>query len=75
MSDSPNKASTPKTMGGLMWLALGLFIAFFLNVAVQRFRPGLLDISAAQEAMLLVAATACFISACLRLESRQSSTP
>lgn len=75
MTDSPRKASGPRTLGGLMWLALGLFAVFFLNVAIQRFRPGLLDVSAAQEAALLVIATACFISACLRLESRQSPTP
>ncbi|MBB3190516.1 hypothetical protein [Halomonas cerina] len=73
MSDSPRKASG--TLDGLMWLALGLFALFFLNVAVQRFWPGVYDIAPALEAALLVVATACFISGCLRLESRQSSTP
>jgi hypothetical protein len=57
-----------------MWVALGLFAIFFLNIAIQRFSPGLLDISAAQEAVLLVIATGVFISACLKLESRSSHT-
>lgn len=73
MSDSPRKASG--SLGGLIWLALSLFALFFLNVAVQRFFPGVYDIAPALEAALLVVATACFISGCLRLESRQSSTP
>jgi hypothetical protein len=55
-----------------MWIALGLFAIFFLNVVIQRFSPGLIDISAAQEAVLLVIATGVFISACLKLESRNS---
>lgn len=75
MSDSPHKTHKPRTTSGLMWLALGLFAVFFLNVIAQRHWPGWLDVSAAQEAALLVVATACFISGCLRLESRQSSTP
>lgn len=75
MADAPHKAHGPRSMGGLMWLALGLFAVFFLNVAVQRFGAGWLEIPAALEAALLVAATACFISGCLGLESRQSSTP
>ena len=72
MSDSPNKTSNSKGVGPLMWIALGLFAIFFLNVVIQRFSPGLIDISAAQEAVLLVIATGVFISACLKLESRNS---
>ncbi|MCE9684545.1 hypothetical protein [Halomonas alkalisoli] len=74
MTEAPRKASGSWQLGYLMWLALGLFALFFLNVAIQRFRPGLLDISAAQEAVLLVVATGVFISACLRLESRAAHT-
>ncbi|WP_280554269.1 hypothetical protein [Halomonas sp. 25-S5] len=73
MSDSPRKAS--ETLGGLIWLAIGLYALFFLNVVMQRFFPGIYDIASALEAALLVVATAFFISGCLRLESRQSSTP
>ncbi|XKE46430.1 hypothetical protein LG302_04620 [Halomonas organivorans] len=75
MTDSPRKTTGSRPLGGLMWLALGLFAVFFLNVAIHRYYPGLLGVSAAQEAALLVIATACFISACLRLESRQTPTP
>ncbi|XKH58985.1 hypothetical protein LG290_09710 [Halomonas sediminis] len=74
MSDSPNKPSKSKSLGALMWVAFGLFAIFFLNVAIQRFNPGLLSISAAQEALLLVIATGVFISACMKLESRNSHT-
>ncbi|RTR03919.1 hypothetical protein [Halomonas nitroreducens] len=73
MPDSPRKAAGNGVSSGLMWLALGLFTIFFLNVAMQRFWPGLYDIAPALEAALMVVATACFISGCLRLESRQSS--
>ncbi|TLF47801.1 hypothetical protein FEI13_14555 [Halomonas urmiana] len=73
MPDSPRKASG--SLGGLIWLALGLFALFFLNVVMQRFFPGIYDIAPALEAVLLVVATAFFISGCLRLESRQSSPP
>lgn len=73
MSDSPRKASG--TLGGLIWLAIALFALFFLNVVMQRFFPGMYDIAPALEAALLLIATGCFISGCLRLESRQSSTP
>lgn len=75
MSDSPPKATGGGVRNGLLWLALGLFAAFFLNVVLQRFWPGVYDIAPALEAALLVVATACFISGCLRLESRQSATP
>jgi len=74
MSDLPNKPPKSKGIGALMWIALGLFAIFFLNITIQRFSPGLLDISAAQEAVLLVIATGVFISACLKLESRNSHT-
>lgn len=74
MSDSPNKPPKNKGVGALMWIAFGLFAIFFLNIAIQRFSPGLVDISAAQEAVLLVIATGVFISACLKLESRNSQT-
>jgi len=74
MSDSPNKPPNSKGIGAFMWIAFGLFAIFFLNIAIQRFSPGLLDISAAQEAVLLVIATGVFISACLKLESRNSHT-
>lgn len=70
MSQSPKKAGS-----ALVWLALGLFAVFFLNVAMQRFWSGWFEPPAALEAALLVVATGCFISGCLRLESRQSSTP
>jgi hypothetical protein len=71
MSDSSSKVAPSWASKGLMWLALGLFAMFFLSVALQRFESGLLDISAAQEAVLLVIATTCFISACLGFEARQ----
>lgn len=74
MPDSPIKKSRPKALGGLMWLALGLFIVFFLNVLLQRFRPGVLDVSSVQEAVLLVIAIGVFISACLSLESREAQS-
>lgn len=74
MSDSFNQPSSHKGIGGLMWVAFGLFVIFFLNVLLQRFSPGTLDLSAAQEALLLLAATGVFISACLKLESRNSHT-
>lgn len=72
MTNSPRRTQRLGANGSLMWWALGLFAVFFLNVVLQRFWSGFPDISAAQEATLLVAATACFISACLRLETRQS---
>ena len=75
MPDASHKTVGSQPLGGWIWLALGLFSVFFLGVAVQRFAPGLLEFPAAMEAALLVVATACFISGCLRLESRQSSTP
>ncbi|QFU02503.1 hypothetical protein FIU83_12745 [Halomonas sp. THAF5a] len=75
MSDSPRKTPGNGARRGLMWLALGLFAVFFLNVAMQRFWPELYGITPVLEAVLLVIATASFISGCLRLESRQSSTP
>jgi hypothetical protein len=64
-----------RSLGGWMWMAIGLYSVFFLGVAVQRMGAAWMDLPAAIEAALLVAATACFISGCLRLESRQSSTP
>ncbi|UYO74884.1 hypothetical protein M0220_01585 [Halomonas qinghailakensis] len=72
MSDPSQEPSGNKGLGVLMWVAFGLFVVFFLNVALQRFSPGLVELSAAQEAMLLVAATGVFISACLKLEARHS---
>lgn len=74
MTEAPRKATGFRQLGGLMWLALGLFALFFLNVVIQRFRPGLLTISSAQEAVLMVIATGVFISACIRLESRDAHT-
>ncbi|MCE8017656.1 hypothetical protein HOP62_16380 [Halomonas sp. MCCC 1A17488] len=73
MTEITDKTNRRRKLGGLMWLALGLFAFFFLSVVLQRFRPGLLDISAAQEAALLLVATGVFISACLRLETRDTS--
>lgn len=61
-------------MNGFMWLASGLFIAFFTNIAIQRFLPGLYDLSSAQEATLLVVATGVFIGGCLKLESRRPTS-
>ncbi|WP_404298259.1 hypothetical protein [Halomonas sp.] len=61
-----------KGLGPLMWIAFGLFAVFFLNVALQRFSPGMVEISAAKEAILLAIAIGAFISACLRLEARHS---
>jgi len=55
-----------------MWIAFGLFVIFFLNVLLQRFSPGTLELSSAQEALFLLVATGVFISACLKLESRDS---
>lgn len=75
MTEAPRNTGKFKSMGGWMWLALSLFAVFFLGVAVQRFSSGWLDVPAALEATLLVVATACFISGCLKLESRESSTP
>ena len=75
MAKSPHETAGAGARSGLMWLALVLFILFFLNVIMQRFFPGMYDIAASLEAALLVIATACFISGCLRLESRRSSTP
>lgn len=74
MSDSSNQSSGHKGMGALMWIALGLFVIFFLNVLLQRFSPGTLELSAAQEALFLLVATGVFISACLKLESRNAPT-
>lgn len=74
MTETPRKASGSWQLGYLMWLSLGLFAVFFVNVVIQRFHPGLLDIAAVQEAALLVVATGIFISACLRLESRDAHT-
>lgn len=74
MSDSSSQPSRHKGVGALMWVALGLFVIFFLNVLLQRFSPGTLDLSAAQEALFLLVATGVFISACLKLESRHSHT-
>lgn len=75
MTETSHKTGGSRPLGGWIWLALGLFAFFFLGVAVQRFGPGWLDVPAVMEAALLVVATACFISGCLRLESRQTSTP
>lgn len=75
MADISPKTVGSQPLGGWIWLALGLFAVFFLGVAIQRFAPGWLEVPAAMEAALLVIATACFISGCLRLESRQSSRP
>ena len=74
MSDSSNQSSSQRGIGALMWIALGLFVVFFLNVLLQRFSPGTLALSAAQEALFLLVATGVFISACLKLESRHSPT-
>lgn len=75
MTEASHKTNKWWQLGGWIWLALVLFAVFFLGVAIQRFGPGWLDVPAAMEAALLVVATASFISGCLRLESRQSSTP
>ncbi|PMR82821.1 hypothetical protein [Halomonas urumqiensis] len=61
-------------MNGYMWLASGLFAAFFINIAIQRFLPGLYELSSALEATLLVVATGVFIGGCLKLESRSPSS-
>ncbi|MGS2742098.1 hypothetical protein ACU6TU_00610 [Halomonas sp. LS-001] len=74
MSDSSHQPSSHKGIGALMWIAFGLFVVFFLNVLLQRFSPGTLNLSAAQEALFLLATTGIFISACLKLESRNSDT-
>lgn len=72
MRDSPRKKQKREANNGLTWWSFGLFAVFFLNVVVQRYWLQTLDTPAALEAALLVVATACFITACLRLESRQS---
>jgi uncharacterized membrane protein (DUF485 family) len=74
MTETSHKKGRWWQLGGLMWLALGLFIVFFLNVLLQRFRPGVLDVSAVQEAVLLVIAIGVFVSACLSLESREAQS-
>ncbi|MBN8412086.1 hypothetical protein LCL99_11915 [Halomonas denitrificans] len=53
----------------LLWLAILLFAAFFINVAIQRYLPGLWTMGAAEEGILLAAATATFVSACLKFEA------
>ncbi|RUR28291.1 hypothetical protein ELY33_13915 [Vreelandella andesensis] len=72
MPDSSKQPSSHKGIGALMWIAFGLFVVFFLNVLLQRFSPGTLDLTPAQEALFLLVATGVFISACLKLESRNS---
>ena len=74
MSDSCREPAEKKRMEPLLWVAFGLFVAFFLNVLLQRFSPGTLTLSPAQEALFLLLATGVFISACLKLESQHSST-
>lgn len=74
MPDSPREPTDHKRKGPLIWVAFGLFVAFFLNVLLQRFSPGTLTLSPAQEALFLLLATGVFISACLKLESQASSS-
>lgn len=56
-----------------LWLSIVLFTAFLGNVAVQRYLPGLWEISVAYEAMLLTLATASFVTACLGYEKRKKA--
>lgn len=73
MATSTPAANHGQSFGWLIWAALGLFVAFFLNVALERYWPGLIEMSPVAEACLLVLATACFISGCLSYERRLAS--
>ncbi|SHE44071.1 hypothetical protein SAMN02745148_00456 [Modicisalibacter ilicicola DSM 19980] len=72
MVNSVPEASGRRPLGGWIWLALGLYVAFFANVAVQSHWPGLIEVAPVAEACLLVVATACFISGCLSIERRRA---
>lgn len=74
MPDSTRDATRTKSLGWVMWIAQGLFGIFFLNVVLERHWPGLVEISPAAEAGLLVLATSCFITGCLKFERRQVNT-
>ncbi|MGC3873399.1 hypothetical protein ACPF7Z_09030 [Halomonas sp. GXIMD04776] len=74
MANSTPAATRGQSFGWLIWVALGLFVAFFLNVALERYWPGLFEMSPVVEACLLVLATACFISGCLSYERRRASS-
>tara|TARA_Y100001001_G_scaffold104868_1_gene102563 strand:+ start:1023 stop:1235 length:213 start_codon:yes stop_codon:yes gene_type:complete len=64
----------------MLWLSICLFAAFFVNVAIQRYLPGMWTLDAAYEAVMLTLATAFFVSACLKFEGKapydaESGTP
>ncbi|MCJ8283873.1 MULTISPECIES: hypothetical protein [unclassified Halomonas] len=67
---SRSSSSSAKLM---LWLSICLFAAFFINVAIQRYVPGMWALEAAYEAVLLTLATAFFVSACLKFEGKAPS--
>ena len=73
MVNNVPEATGRQSLGGWIWIALGLYVTFFANVVVQSMWPGLFETSPAAEAGLLVVATACFISGCLSIERRRVS--
>lgn len=77
MSVSDDYEKDKSTRWGLR-AALIMTLLFFANIVMQKFWPGTLEVTPAEEAVLLVLTIACFITGCLQSEriqvaSRQDS--